>query len=129
LFILHPSTFILDSGGSAVQHLGDVGVVHHRQGLALGLEAGDDLPGIHPRLDDLERHFAAHRPGLLGDVDDAHAPLADLFQQRVRADDRPGAFGDRPRAVFDRRAERGSGQEAAGVLVGLQEQADLLDQR
>ena len=31
--------------------------------------------------------------GLLGDVDDAHAPLADLLHQLVGADDRAGAFG------------------------------------
>jgi hypothetical protein len=31
-------------------------MVHHRQGLPLGLEAGDHLPRIHPRLDDLQRH-------------------------------------------------------------------------
>ena len=42
---------------SGVQHVGDVGVVHQRQGLPLGLEAGDDLPGVHPRLDELDRHL------------------------------------------------------------------------
>ena len=48
-------------GAAGVQHAGDVGVVHQRQGLALGLEAGDDLTGVHARLDDLEGHFAADR--------------------------------------------------------------------
>jgi hypothetical protein len=28
-------------GGAAVEHVGDVGMVHERQGLALGLEASD----------------------------------------------------------------------------------------
>ena len=37
------------------------GMVHQRQGLPLGLEAGDDLPGVHARLDDLQRHLAADR--------------------------------------------------------------------
>ena len=32
-----------------VEHLGDVRVVHQGQGLPLGLEAGDDLPGVHAR--------------------------------------------------------------------------------
>ena len=46
------------------------------------------LPGVHARLDDLQRHPAADRVVLLGHVDDAHAPFADLLQQLVRADDR-----------------------------------------
>jgi hypothetical protein len=33
-------------------------MVHHRQRLALGLKAGDDLPAVHPRLDDLKRDAA-----------------------------------------------------------------------
>ena len=37
-------------GGPGVEHLGDVGVVHHGQGLPLGLEAGDDLPVSMPSL-------------------------------------------------------------------------------
>ena len=32
-----------DGRGAAVEHLGDVRVVHQRQGLPLGLEAGDHL--------------------------------------------------------------------------------------
>ena len=39
-------------GGAGVEDLGDVGVVHHGQGLALGLEARDDLLGVHAQLDD-----------------------------------------------------------------------------
>ena len=76
-------------GGAGLEHLGDVGVVHHRQRLPLGLEAGDHLPRVHARLDDLERHPAADGAELLGHEHDAHAPLADLFQQLVRADHRP----------------------------------------
>ena len=49
---------------------------------------------VHARLDDLQRHLAAHGLRLLGHVDDAHAPFADLFQQLVGADDRAGAFGE-----------------------------------
>ena len=40
-------------GHAAVVDLGDVGVVHHRQRLAFGLEAGDHRLGVHARLDDL----------------------------------------------------------------------------
>ena len=58
-------------------------MVHHRQRLALGLEAGDDLLGVHAQLDDLQRHAAPHRLGLLGDIDHAAAAFADSLQQLV----------------------------------------------
>ena len=67
-------------------------MVHHRQRLPLGLEAGDHLPAVHARLDDLQRDAAADRLLLLGHIDDAHAPFADLLQQLVRADLRAGTF-------------------------------------
>ncbi len=79
-------------GGARIEHLGDVGVVHHGQGLALGLETSDHLPGVHARLDDLQRHPPLDRLGLLGHVDHAHAAFADLLQQLVRTDDRCRAF-------------------------------------
>jgi hypothetical protein len=46
---------------ASVQHLGDVGVVHHRQRLAFLLEAGNHLVRVHSRLDDLNRNLALHR--------------------------------------------------------------------
>ena len=67
-------------GCACVKNLCDVWMIHHRQGLALGFEAGDDLGAIHSRLDDLERNLAANRLLLLGDVNDAHAAFADLLQ-------------------------------------------------
>ncbi len=73
-------------GGAGIEHLGDVGMVHEGQGLALGLEAGDDLAGVHAGLDDLECDLAADRFLLLGHVDGAHAPFADLLEQLVRPD-------------------------------------------
>ena len=39
---------------------------------------------VHARLDDLERDPAADRLGLLGHVDDAHAPFADLLRAACR---------------------------------------------
>ena len=87
---LHDEVGAAAVGGPGVNDAGDVGVVHHRQRLALGLEAGDDLPGVHAGLDDLQRHLAAHGVRLFGDVDDAHAPLADQLPQRVGADDGAG---------------------------------------
>ena len=68
-------------GRAGVEHVGDVGVVHHRQRLPLGLEAGDHLPRVHAQLDDLERHLALDRLALLGRVDHPEAALADLLEQ------------------------------------------------
>ena len=73
-----------------------------------------DLPRVHARLDDLQGDLAADRLRLLGHVDHAHAALADLLQQLVRADDRAGALGDRRRRR--RRStvgDRGRGLEEA----------------
>jgi hypothetical protein len=69
-------------------------VVHQRQGLPLGFEAGDHFAGIEPRLDDLQRHPTAHGVLLFGHEHQAHAPLADLFPQFVGADQRAGTFLD-----------------------------------
>ena len=73
-------------GGARVEHLGDVRMVHHRQRLALGFEAGDDRLGVHAQLDDLERDAAAHRFLLLGHVNHAAAAFADFLEQFVAAD-------------------------------------------
>jgi hypothetical protein len=74
-------------GGAAIEHLGDVGVVHQSQGLALGLEAGDDVAGVHAQLDDLKGDLAADRFLLLSHIHHAHAALANLLQQLVAADE------------------------------------------
>ena len=78
--------------GPGVQDAGDVDMVHHCQGLPFGLEAGDDLSGVHAWLDDFQSDLAANRRMLLGHEDDAKAALAELLQQLVRADDRTRAF-------------------------------------
>ena len=70
-------------------------MVHERQCLALGLEAGDHLAGVHSGLDDLERDPAADGRLLLGHVDDAHSPFADFLQQLVGTDAGSRAFEDR----------------------------------
>jgi hypothetical protein len=69
-----------------------MGVVHQRQGLPLCLESGDDLLRIRARLDDLDRHLAAHRPLLFCDEDDSHAALADLLTELIAADRASGAL-------------------------------------
>ena len=65
-------------GHAAVEHPGDVRVVHQRQRLPLLLEALQHGLGVHAGLDELERDVALDRFGLLGDPDLAHAAFADL---------------------------------------------------
>ncbi len=83
---LHDDIGVAGFGGPGVVDAGDVGMVHHGQCLALGLEPGDDLLRVHARFDDLQGHFAADGVHLLGQVDDSHAPLANLLHQLVGAD-------------------------------------------
>ena len=78
---------------SGVEHSGDVGVIHHRQRLALDLEARDHLFGVHPELDDLECDPALHRLELLSHVDCPEAADADLLEQLIVPDNRSGALG------------------------------------
>ena len=107
-------------GRAGVEHFGDVRMIHHRQRLPLGLEAGDHLPRVHARLDDLERHRPLNRLGLLGHEDDAHAAFADLLQELVGADDGAGPLGN---GLIDRGADFGSRgfQEAPDFLLSLKQ--------
>ncbi len=57
--------------GAAVEDFGDVRMIHEREGLALGLEAGDDLFRIHAQLDDLEGDTAFDRVALFRGPDGA----------------------------------------------------------
>ena len=99
-------------------------MIHQGQRLALGLEAGDHLPRVHAGLDDLERDLAAHGLDLLGHVHDTHAPLADLLQQLVRADDGAGSFDQSVPGDVARRCVRGRLQEAFGPFMGQEQGLD-----
>jgi hypothetical protein len=83
---LHHEVGAAGGRASRVEHAGDVRVIHQGQRLALGLEPGDDVAGVHPRLQDLERDLAADRLGLLGHEDQAEAPLTDELHQPVGPD-------------------------------------------
>ena len=67
-----------------------------RQCLAFGLEASQDAPRIHSRLDQFKCYPAANGACLLGRPDRPHAPLANLFEQLV-------ASGDDGARLFARR--------------------------
>ena len=115
-------------GRAGIEDLGDVGMVHHRQRLPLGLEAGDDLPRVHAELDDLERHPAADRLFLLGHEHDAEAAFADLFQQLVAADLRAGAFAEADEGDGGLVGFVGELEEAAGRIVGGEQGLDAFAQ-
>ena len=84
---LHGEVRAAGAGGPGVEHLGDVRVVHHRQCLALGLEAGEHLFGVHPGLDHPEGDHPRDRYALFGHPDGAETPFADLLAEFVGADD------------------------------------------
>jgi len=71
---------------AGVEHPRDPGVIHERQGLALGLEPRDGVRGVHADLDDLERDFAANGLDLLGAPHLAHAAFPDALDEAVRTD-------------------------------------------
>jgi hypothetical protein len=105
-------------------------VVHEGQGLALGLEAGDDLAAVHAGLDDLDGDLALHGLGLLGHEDGAHAALGDLLQELVLAHDpargilRVRACHGRARGRRHHRFGGGPFQEAVLLVVHGQEGLD-----
>jgi hypothetical protein len=92
-------------------------VVHEGQGLPLGLEPGHHLPGVHSRLEHLQRDLPTDRLRLLGHEDDAEPALADLLQQLVRTDDCAGNFGGPRVAARPNLPGRRRLQEAGGPFV------------
>ena len=111
-------------GRAGIEHLGDVRMVHQRQRLPLGLEAGDDLLGVHAQLDDLEGHAPPDRLALLGHPDHAEAAFAELLEKLVAADDRAEFF--RKRLVKRRWMELISScpHEAAGFVMRIKQRLD-----
>ena len=95
-------------------------MVHERQRLPLGLEAGDHLAAVHAGLDDFQRHLAADGMLLLGDEDQSHAALADLLHQLVGTDHRAGTFGHEFIGC-DCRSGDGRFQKASGFFMGGQQ--------
>jgi hypothetical protein len=67
----------------------------HGQSLSFSLESRHDLLRIHSKLNDFKRHTPLDRLLLLGHVNDAAAAFANLLEQLVGADFRPGAFFNR----------------------------------
>ena len=79
---------------------------------------------VHAGLDHLDGDQALDRLGLLGHPDAAHAALADRLDELVRADHRPGEFGDRLKAVGRIQDCGAALEETAGRLVCLEQPFD-----
>ena len=114
----------------AVEHLGDIGVVHHGQGLPLGLEAGQHGLRVHAGLDELQRHLAADGLGLFGHPHRAHAALADGFQQLVAAgDDGAGLLAGNVGRRLLREARNWPVQQVPRLVVGAEQGINACPER
>ncbi len=115
-------------GAAGFEHGGDVGVVHHGQGLALDFKAGDPLAGVHAGLDEFESDVAAYGLLLLGVVDDAHAAAADFADELIGTDEGAGGEGCRRIGSEGRGSEFHGGaieEVAAGASVVGEEGFDF----
>jgi hypothetical protein len=74
---------------SAVEHLGDVGMVHHRQRLALLLESRDHLLRVKAEAHDLERDALDERLAPFRKPHLAETAFAERRDEPVRADGPP----------------------------------------
>ena len=109
-------------GRAAVKHRGDIRMIHHRQGLALRFEAGQDLARVHARFDQLDRDLAANGLRLLRQPDAPHPAGADVLEQRVAsADDGAGLGLLLPRTISDDRLAAGGRTRSRGMAERLPE--------
>ena len=86
---LHDEVGTTRVGGARVEDPGDRGVIHHREGLPLRLEAGEQLTRVHAELDHLESDATVQVLELLGLPDFSHAAFPEPPQELVRADPPP----------------------------------------
>src|SRR5262249_363815 len=80
---------------AAVEYLGNVGMLHEREGLTLGLEAGYHPARVHAGFEDFQADLPTNGLLLFGDEDQPHAAFADLLQEFVRPDHHARTFADR----------------------------------
>ena len=90
---------------------------------------GQDAPGVHAGLDELQGHLAADRIGLLGHPNRPHPPFANLFQQLVAAGDHDAGRRRRDkRARLLQAAWNRPVQQVSGPVVGAQQRFDASPQ-
>ena len=61
-------------------------MMEQRERLTLGLETGQGVAGTDTGLDDLERDFAPDGLGLLGEIHEPHAALAEEAEDSIRTE-------------------------------------------
>jgi hypothetical protein len=104
---LHGEEPLAGGRQAAVEHACDIGMIHHRERLPFLLEPLNHGFGIHPGLDQLERHVPLDGLGLPGDPDLAHTAVADLLLHGVTAGDEDA--GRARRFIVGRRVGGGGG--------------------
>jgi len=93
-------------------------VIHHGEGLALLLEAGDDGPGVHPLFKYLQGDPLHHGFAAFGEPNDAEAANAQDTEQDVGPDGVAGIAASYPDSamVSSTRAGEGIGKWADGQI-------------
>ena len=127
--VLHHEVRLPAFGRTCFEHLCDVAVLHHRQGLKLEFEAFQHLLAVHAQLDDLQGHPPANRLLLLGQVDSPHAAFAEDLQDLERSNllgRLPGFPARLPTGRFVRVCAKGPLQHPI-QLVGWQRFAWLFE--
>src|SRR6267143_1630023 len=114
-----PSAF----GGAGIEHMRDIRMIHQRQYLSFGFEAGDDRLRIHSRFDYLDRHLPAAWLLLFGHENHSATAFTNLLQQLVAANPVTGFFARRPGSSFDLCGSLF--EKLTGFLVSLQEGLDI----
>ena len=82
-------TTVVRSAG--IKHACDIGMVHHRQGLLLGVEPGDHIFRVQLRFDQLEGNATLDRLVLFREPDNSHSAATEFFNQAKIGEDRGNA--------------------------------------
>ena len=79
-------TTVVRSAG--IKHARDVGMIHHRQGLFLGVKPSDHILRVQFRLDEFQGHPTFDRLILFGQPDNPHSAATEFFNQAKIGQDR-----------------------------------------
>ena len=124
LDVLHHQERQAVVGRSAVDQRRDVRMLEPGQHASLTVEAGEDLAGIEPGTEQLDRDLLVEGAvGAFGEVDVPHAARTDPSHQAPRTD-LLADLGIRGGLASRRRPE-----ELSGALVGVEQRVDLGAQR
>ena len=74
------------TGGSGIEDLSDVRMVHEGEGLAFRLEAREDVFEVHARLQHLESDASSNGPVLVRQIDHAEPTTTQLFHESIGVD-------------------------------------------